>query len=81
MFASLPFTLSHQCAGQRDQLLAIIDSIFQRVEAANQEGGNPQVVIVQQRFGDLFRGADQRRGIALRAEQASDARPQALVQS
>ena len=58
-FRRLPFALRHQLAGQRDQALAVVDGIVERVEAADQEGGDAQVVIVEQGFGHLFRGAHQ----------------------
>ena len=58
-FLSFTFTLGYQFAGQRDEFFAVVDGVVQRVEAANQESGDPQVVVVEQRFGHLLRGADQ----------------------
>ena len=58
-FRRLPFTFGHQFAGQRDQAFAVVDGVFKRVEAADEEGGDAQVVVVEQRFGHLFRRADQ----------------------
>ena len=51
--------LCDQLAGEWNQALAVVDCIIERVEAANQEGGNPQVVVIQQGFSDLFGGAHQ----------------------
>lgn len=59
LFRRLPFTLRHQFAGQGDQAFAIVDGVVERVEAADQERGDAQVVVIQQSFGHLFRGADQ----------------------
>jgi len=55
----LAFAFGDQLAGQGDQALAIIDGVFKGIEAADQEGGDAQVVVVEQSIGDLFRCAHQ----------------------
>lgn len=59
LFRRLPFTLRHQFAGQGDEAFAVVDGVVEWVEAADQERGDTQVVVIQQSFGHLFRGADQ----------------------
>ena len=53
-----------QPAEGRDQVAAIRDGVLQRVEAADQEGAHAEVVIVEQRLGDLLGRADQGGGVA-----------------
>lgn len=64
---------------QRQQVAAIIGGVIQRIEAADQEGGDAECVIVQQRFRDLLRGANQRGGIGPGTDRRRDLGPQALV--
>lgn len=50
--------LSDGGSHQWDEFAAIIDGIFERVEAADEEGRDTKVIIVEQAFGDLLRRAD-----------------------
>ena len=52
-----------------------------RIEAADQERGDAEVVVFAQRLGHLLRRADQAGGVAAGAGQQRGARPQALVQA
>src|SRR3546814_11213105 len=49
------------------------------VEAAEEEGGDAEAVIGEDRVGHLFRRADEAGGVAEGAGGAGDAHPQALV--
>ena len=53
-------------ADQRDQLAAVLDRVVERIEAADQQRGDAEVVVVEQRLGHLLRRADQRGGVARR---------------
>src|SRR5690242_9293279 len=55
----------HEFAHTRKQLAPVLDRVFQRIEAANEKGGDAEVVVVEQRLGHLVRRADQSRGIPL----------------
>src|SRR5258708_4686170 len=48
-----------QFLGQRQQMPSVLDVVFQRIEAADQERGDAEVVIIAQSLGDLFGCADQ----------------------
>src|SRR5208282_6405527 len=67
-------------AHERQQFAAVVDRIFQRVEAANQERRHAEIIVGEQRFGDLRRRADQRGGVAARSGRRGDLRPQPLVE-
>src|SRR5262252_6024255 len=54
-------------AHQGHQVAPELDRVLQRVESANQYRAGAGVVVVQERFGDLLRGADQRSGTPGRA--------------
>ena len=43
-----------------NQFAAVVDRVLERVEAADQEGGHAEVVVVEQRIGDLLGRADER---------------------
>src|SRR5215218_5966012 len=66
-------------ADERDQVAAVVDRVLEGVEAADQEGGHADLVVVQEGLGDLLRRADQRGGAPARAGGGGDRRPQALV--
>ena len=51
---------------QWQQIAAITQRVFQWIETADQERGDAQTVVLDQRFRHLFGRADQRRGIARR---------------
>src|SRR5258706_2897821 len=61
--------LRDQLAGQGDELPAILERILERGEAADQEGGDAELVVVHQGVGHLLARADQRGPGALRAEE------------
>src|SRR6187402_873458 len=62
-----------------NQFAPVFDGVFQRIEAANQERRHAQVPVVEQRFGDLLGGTDERRRVAAGAGQRCNLGPQALV--
>src|SRR5580704_8387691 len=53
------FTLGDFTAHDRNQLAAIVDSVVERVEPANQKRRHAEVVVCQHRFGDLPGSANQ----------------------
>ena len=59
---------------------AVFDVVLQRIEAADQERGDAEVVIIAQRLGDLFRRADQAGRVAARAGRQRRAGPQPFVE-
>ena len=69
----------NELSRQRNQLAAIFDGVDQRIEAADQEVADAEIVIVAEYFGDLLWRADQRRGVAVGAGQFGDLGPQPLV--
>src|SRR6185436_19843351 len=69
----------HPGAHERDQLVAILLRVLEGIEAADEEGGDAEVVVVEQRFGHLLGRAHQRGGIARAAHRRRDGRPEALV--
>ena len=44
---------------QGDELATVVDGVLERGKTTNQEGGDTSVAVVEERFGDLFRGANQ----------------------
>src|SRR5919107_1843719 len=64
-----------------DQLTPVLDGVLQRVEAADQEGRDPEVVVVEERVSDLVRRADERGRVALRARRGGDGGVEALVEA
>lgn len=62
-------------AGEGDQPLAI-----ERIKPTNQEGGDAEVVIIEQCLSHLFGGPHQRGGVPLRPQQPRNPCPQTLVQ-
>ncbi|OJB51270.1 hypothetical protein BGV59_13110 [Burkholderia ubonensis] len=66
-------------AHARNQFAAVVDRVVERIEAADQEGRHAEVVVVEQRVGDLLGRADERRRIRARAGQLRDLGPQPLV--
>src|SRR6058998_1481697 len=62
-----------------DQLAPVLDGVVERVEAADQERGHAEIVVVEERLGDLLRRADQRGGVARPSYRRRDGRPEALV--
>ena len=66
-------------AHARNQFAAVVDRVFQRIEAADQERRDAEVVVVEQRVGDLFGRADERRRIRACAGELRDLGPQPLV--
>src|SRR5262245_14137022 len=61
------------------QVAPELDRVLERVESADQHRAGAGIVVVQERFGDLLRRADQRRGASGRAGDGGDRGPQALV--
>src|SRR5262245_55243614 len=74
-------TLAALDAGPHEghQITPELDRVLERVESADQHGAGAGVVVVQERFGDLLRRADQRRGASRRAGGGGDRGPQPLV--
>ncbi len=71
--------LRDQLACQRNELAAIVDRVDQRIEAADQEVVDAEVVIIAEHLGDLLGRSDQRRGVAVGAGELCHFRPQPLV--
>src|SRR5262249_40746991 len=69
----------HLASPQRNQLAAVFLGVVQRVEAANQERGDAEVVVVEERLGDLLRRADEGRRVAGSGYHSGDRRPEPLV--
>src|SRR4051794_6616862 len=67
-------------ADEWDQLFAELGGVLERFEAADEETGDAQVVVAQQRLGDLLRGADEGGGIAAGAGGRGDGHPEAVVE-
>src|SRR5262245_30012860 len=61
------------------QVAPELDRVLERVESADQHRAGAGVVVVQERFGDLLRRADQRRGASGRAGGGGDRGPEALI--
>lgn len=66
-------------AGDRQQRFTVLLSIVERIEPADQEVAHAEVVVIEQRVGDLFRGAHQRGGVVAAAYQLRDPGPQAFI--
>src|SRR6185503_8745332 len=66
-------------AHEGNQLAPELDRVLERVESADQHGVCPGVVVVEQGFGDLLGGPDQRRGAAGGSRGGGDRGPEALV--
>src|SRR5262249_5990798 len=75
----LPLAARNAGPDQRDQVAPELDRVPQRVEAPDQHGVSAGIVVVEQRFGDLRRGAAQRRRAAGRAGGGRDCGPEPLV--
>jgi hypothetical protein len=78
--AGIGVAVGDQFPHQRDQVAAVGDGVVQRIEAADQEGADAQVVVVEQGVGHLFGRADQSGRVAAGAGQRRDPGPEALVQ-
>src|SRR3979411_2094425 len=68
-----------QLARQRNQFAAILDGVDQRIEAANKEVADAEIVIVAEHFGDLLGRSDPRGGVAVGAGEFCHFGPEALV--
>ena len=68
-----------QLARQRNQFAAIFDGVDQRLEAADREVADAEIVIVAEHFRDLLRRADQRVGVAVGAGELGDFGPQTFI--
>src|SRR5882724_2252971 len=66
-------------AHERDQLAAILLRVLEGVEAADEEGADAEVVVVEEGLGHLLGGAHQRGGIARAAHRRRDGGPEPLV--
>ena len=66
-------------AQARDQLAAEVDRVLVRIEAADQERVDAELVVFEQRARDLLGRADQARRVAHRAGRLGDRHPQPLV--
>ena len=66
-------------ADQREQVAAVVDGVVVGVVAADEERGDADVDVVQQRLGDGFRRADQRGGVAAGAGRGRQRGPQRAV--
>src|SRR5260221_8095157 len=64
---------------QGDEVAGVFEGVFEGVEAADEEGGDAQVPVVEHGFADLGGGADQGGGVALGAGEGGELGPQALV--
>jgi hypothetical protein len=71
--------LRDQLARQGDQFAAIFDGINQRIEAANQEMADAEIVVIAEHFGDLFGRSDQCRGVAVGTGEFCNFGPEALI--
>src|SRR5216683_1169752 len=67
------------CPQARDQLASKIDGVFERIEAADQERMDAELVVFEQGTRDLLGRADQARRVAHRARRLGDGHPQPLV--
>src|SRR5437773_5627204 len=66
-------------AHEGNQLAPELDRVLERVESADQHRAGTGVVVVEQGFGDLLGGPDQRRGAPGGSRGGGDRRPEALV--
>ena len=66
-------------AQQRDQLVAPLLDVAHRVEAADEELRDAEVVVLQQRVGDLLGRADVARRVTTAAGDSGDAEEEAVV--
>ena len=64
-----------QLADARDQRLSVLHRVGTRVVAADQQPCGAELVIFEQRLGDGFRAADQRRRISLCPGRRGERRP------
>src|SRR5258707_380799 len=55
----LPLAAGNRGAREREELAAVVDGILQGIEAADEEGGDAEIVVVEERVGDLCRRAHQ----------------------
>src|SRR5262249_45297259 len=65
---------------KRDQRPPIFDGVLERIEATDQKGRNPKIVVGQQRVSDLLGGSDQCRGIPACSGGSRDRGPKPLVE-
>ena len=64
---------------ERQQSLAEVDRVEERIEPLEQQGRDAKVVVTKHRFGDLLGGAHQGRGVAGRSREIGHLHPQSLV--
>ncbi len=66
---------TEQMLCRRQQVAPIGRSIFQRIEAADQEGCDAEGMVIGQGIRYLLRGPPQRSRVSLRAEQSGESCP------
>jgi hypothetical protein len=59
-------TFDEQASESWDQFASILNRVLQRIEAPDEEGRDPKIVVVEQGIGDLIGRADKRSRVALR---------------
>ena len=72
---SLRLAMRNLASHNRNQFAAIIDRIFERIEAANQKRGDAEVIVGQHGFRHLLGRSDQRGRVAARAGRRRHRRP------
>ena len=73
-------SLGEQAAEGGDQLASVLNRVLQGIEAPDEEGRDPEIVVVEQGIGDLIGRADKGRRVPLRAGDGRDGGVEPLVE-
>src|SRR4051794_11121402 len=74
-----PGTVRELLLDQRDEVAAVVDGVVDGVVAADEDRGDPDVDVVEQRLRDRLGRADEGGRVALRAARPRRGRPQCAV--